>query len=130
MKTRQDTGQSSILKIMGDCLFFFPTLTHRLIEWVGLEGTLEIFWFQPPAISRDISHQTRVLRAPSSLALSPAREGAATAALGSLGQGLITLMGKNFFLIPHLNLPSFSLELFPLVLSLHPLVQSSSPSFL
>jgi len=39
-----------------------------------------------------------VLRAPSSLALNPAREGAATASLGKLGQGLTTLMGKNFFL--------------------------------
>jgi len=39
-------------------------------------------------------------------------------------------MGKNFFLISHLNLPSCSLELFPLVLSLHPLVKSPSPSFL
>ena len=39
-------------------------------------------------------------------------------------------MGKNFFLISNLNLPSFSLEPFPLVLSLHPLVKSPSPSFL
>jgi len=38
--------------------------------------------------------------------LSPAREGAATAPLGSLGQGLTTLTGKNFFLISSLNLPS------------------------
>ena len=46
------------------------------------------------------------------------------------GQGLTTLTGKNFFLLPHLNLPSVSLEPFPLVLSLHPLVKSPSPSFL
>ena len=50
-------------------------------------------------MGRDPSHQPRVLRAPSNLALSPAREGAATASLGSLGQGLTTLMVKNFFLI-------------------------------
>jgi len=81
-------------------------------------------------VSRDSFHQPRVLRAPSNLALSTAREGAATAPLGSLGQGLTTLMGKNFFLLSHLNLPSFSLQPFPLVLSLHPLVQSPSPSFL
>ena len=81
-------------------------------------------------MSRDISHQPRVLRAPSNLALSPAREGAATASLGSLGQGFTTLTGKNFFPISHLNLPSVSLEPFPLVLSLHPLVKSPSPSFL
>jgi len=78
-------------------------------------------------MSRDILHQPRLLRAAS---LSTAREGAATASLGNLGQCLTTLMGKNFFLISHLNLPSFSLEPFPLVLSLHTLVKSPSPSFL
>ena len=77
-------------------------------------------------MGRDPFHQPRVLRALSSLALSPARERAATASLGSLGQGLTTLMGKNFFLISNLNLPSFSLEPFPLVLSLHPLVNHVS----
>jgi len=50
-------------------------------------------------MGRDIFHQPRLLRASSSLALSTAREGAATASLGNLGQGLTTLMGKNFFLI-------------------------------
>jgi len=85
--------------------FFFH---HRIIAWFGLEGTLKIIWFQP-----------RLLRAPSNLALNPAREGAATASLGNLGQGFTTLMRKNFFLISHLNLPSFRLELFPLVLLLH-----------
>jgi len=54
-------------------------------------------------MSRDVFLQTRVLRAPSNLALNPAREGAATASLGNLGQGLTTLMGKNFFLRSHLN---------------------------
>jgi len=53
--------------------------------------------------------------------LNTAREGAATASLDNLGQCFTTLMVKNFFLISHLNLPSFSLELFPLVLSLHTL---------
>jgi len=47
-------------------------------------------------MSRDIFHQTRVLRAPSNLALSTAREGAATASLGNLGQSLTTLRVKNF----------------------------------
>jgi len=81
-------------------------------------------------MSRDIFHQPRVLRAPSNLALNVAREGAATASLGNLGQGLTTLMGKNFFLISNLNLPSVSLEPFPLVQSLHTLGKSPSPSFL
>jgi len=70
-------------------------------------------------MNRDPFHQTRVLRAPSSLALNPAREGAATAPLGNLGQGLTTLMVKNFFLISNPKLPSFSLKPFPLALPIH-----------
>jgi len=81
-------------------------------------------------MSRDIFHQTRLLRAPSNLALNSARERAATTSLGKLVQCFTTLMGKNFFPISNLNLPSFSLEPFPLVLSLHTLVESPSPSFL
>jgi len=54
------------------------------------------------AISRDIFHQPRLLRAPSNLALNPAREGAVTASLGNLGQGFTILMVKNFFLISDL----------------------------
>jgi len=73
-------------------------------------------------MGRDILHQTRVLRAPSNLALNTAREGAATASLGNLGQCFTTLMVKNFFPISNLNLPSFSLQPFPLVRSLHTLV--------
>ena len=103
--------------------------SYRIIAWFGLEGALKIILFHP-AISRDIFPQPRVLRAPSSLASSPTREGAATASPGNLGQGFTTLMGKNFFPIFNLNLPSVSLEPFPLVLSLHTLVTSPSPSFL
>jgi len=57
-------------------------------------------------MNRDIFYQPRVLRAPSNLALKTAREGAATASLGNLGQCFTTLVGKNFFLISDLNLPS------------------------
>jgi len=81
-------------------------------------------------LGRDIFHQTRLLKAPSNLALNIAREGAATASLGNLGQGLTTLMVKNFFLTSNINLPSFSLKLSPLVLSLYALVKSPSPAFL
>jgi len=65
-----------------------------------LEGTSQIISFQPPAMGRDTSHQTRLLKAPSNLALNTAREGAATASLGNLCQGLTTLTVKNFFLNP------------------------------
>jgi len=68
---------------------------------------------------------SRPLRAPSSLALSTAREGAATASLGSQGQGLTTLRVKNFFLRSDLNLPSFSLKPSPLVPSLYALVTAA-----
>ncbi|NXL18409.1 MZT2A protein, partial [Setophaga kirtlandii] len=44
------------------------------------------------------------------LLLDTSRDGAATAALGSLFQGLTTLLEKNFFPIPDLNLPSFNLK--------------------
>jgi len=86
---------------------------HRITEQFGLEGTLKIIWFQPPAVGRDIFHQTRLLRAPSNLAFNTAREGAATASLGNLCQCLTTLRVKNFFLISNLNLPSFSLKTLP-----------------
>jgi len=93
----------------------YPRITERF----GMEGTLQIISCHPtgPAMGRDPFPQPRVLRAPSSLALNPAREGAAIASLGSLGQGLTTLTGKSFFLIADLNLPVFSLKPSPLVLS-------------
>jgi len=80
-------------------------------------------------MDRDTFHQTRLLRAPSNLALNTAREGAATASLGNLCQCLNTLTVKNFFLVSNLNLPSVSLKPLPLVLSLHALVKSPCPAF-
>jgi len=80
----------------------------------------------PHAMGRDPFHQPRVLRAPSSLALNPAREGAATASLGSLGQGLTTLTVKNSILRSNPNPPSFSVKPFPSVLSLQALGKSPS----
>jgi len=67
-------------------------------------------------MGRDPFHQTRLLKDLPNLALNTAREGAATASPGNLGQCLTTLTVKNFFLISHLNLPSFSLKPLPLVL--------------
>jgi len=54
-------------------------------------------------MGRDTFHQTRLLKAPSSLALNTAREGAARASLGNLCQGLTTLRVKNFVLVSNLN---------------------------
>jgi len=81
-------------------------------------------------MGRDIFHQTRFLKAPSNLALNTARERAATASLGTLGQRLTTLTVKDFFPMSNLNLPSFSLKPLPLLLSLHALVISPSPALL
>jgi len=81
-------------------------------------------------MGRDIFHQPRLLRAPSNLALNTAREGAATASLGNLGQGLTNLTVNNFFLTANLSLPFSSLRPVPLVLSLHALVKSPSPALL
>jgi len=104
--------------------------TPWITKWLGLEGTLKIIH---PTTGRDPFHQPRVLRAPSNLALSTARERATTASLGNLGQGLTTLIIQNFFLISYLNLPSFSLKPSLRVLSPHalvtaPLQLSRSPS--
>jgi len=82
----------------------------RITEWFVLEGTLWIILFQPRAMGTDPFHQPRLLKAPSNLALDTAREGAATASLGNLCQGLTTLRVKNFFLIARLNLTLFQLE--------------------
>jgi len=57
-------------------------------------------------MSRDIFNQTRLLRAPSNLALNVSRDGAATTSLGNLGQGFTTLTVMNFFLKASLNLSS------------------------
>ncbi|PKU29536.1 zinc finger ccch domain-containing protein 11a [Limosa lapponica baueri] len=100
----------------------------EITEWFGLEGTLKIIQFQPPALGRDTSHHTRVVKAPSNLALNPSRDGAATASLGNLGQGLTTLTAKNLYPRSHLNLPSSSLKPFFLIFP-HPPDQESLPSF-
>ena len=95
---------------------------------LGWKGPSKIVSFQPPAMGRDPFHQPRVLQALSSLALNPAREGAATASLGNLGQGLTTLMVKKFFLMFRRNFLCLSLCPLPLVLSLGTTEKSLAPS--
>lgn len=84
--------------------------------------------FQPPCY-RQGHLQTRLLKAPSSLALCAFREGETPASLGNLFQCLTALTVNNFFLVSSLNLPSSSLKPFPLVQLLHALIKSSSPAF-
>ena len=76
-------------------------------DGLGWEGPFKDHLVQPLAMGKDTFHQTRLLRAPSSLALNAARERAATASLGNLCQGLTPLIVKNFFRMSNLNLPSF-----------------------
>jgi len=44
-------------------------MNHRIVECFGLERTFRGHLAQPPTVSRDICNQTRLLRAPSNLAL-------------------------------------------------------------
>jgi len=60
-----------------------------------------------PAVSRDISTQLRVLRAPSNLAWNGSRDGASPTSLGNLGQGLTTLSVNNFLLYIQPKSPLF-----------------------
>ena len=53
--------------------------------------------------------------------LGVSKDGAPVTSLGSLCQRLVALTGKHLFLASNLNLPSFSLKPFPLVLSQQPL---------
>ena len=76
-------------------------LSHRM-AWVGRDLRDHP---APPTMGRDTFHYTRLLKAPSSLALNTSRDGASTASLDSL----TTLRVKYFFLIPYLDLPSFTL---------------------
>jgi len=51
---------------------------HKIIEWLGWEGTAKITQFQPPAMGRAVTHQLRLPRAPSNLALGTSRDGSST----------------------------------------------------
>lgn len=86
------------------------------MQWFGLEVTLRIIRFQPPAVGREIFHLTGLLRASSNLTLSTPMYWASTTSLSNVFNCLSTLMVKNFFLIPSLILTSFNLKPSPLIL--------------
>jgi len=72
-----------------------------------------------------LDHCIRLHRAPSNLALNTSRDGRGIHSLSEQPvQNLTTLIGKTFLLISNLNLPSFSLKPFFLVLSLSTLLYS------
>ena len=72
----------------------FPQNVHRITEWLELEGTLKLIQFQLPATGRAATHQLRLPRAPSSLALNTSRNGAFTASLGSSASAPTPSEGK------------------------------------
>ena len=119
---------------------------HRTIEWLGLEGTLNDHPVQLPCISENhrmawVGRDLKDHEAPNPP--TPFRQGhqppdliLVQAAQGPIQPGLEHLQGwmghpqplwaacfstltvKNFPLTPNLNLPSFSLKPFPLVLQM------------
>ncbi|KAF4802839.1 hypothetical protein TURU_021585 [Turdus rufiventris] len=86
---------------------------YGIPEQFGWEGTFKAR--ATSAMGRDTFHYPRLLQAPkSSLALDTARDPeTATASLGTLCQGLLTLPGNNSFPISHLTPPSGSGKPFP-----------------
>ena len=90
----------------------------RITGWLGLKGTLKPSQLQRPVMGRVATHQTRLPRAPSNLALNTSEDGAPTAFLGSLWQCLNELWVRNFFLVT--NLPSFQLKPFSLPITVLP----------
>jgi len=65
-----------------------------------LEGTLKIIWFQPPCHEQGHLPPDQVAQSSIQPGLEHCQgEGAATASLGNLGQGLTTLIVKNVFII-------------------------------
>ena len=90
---------------------------HRVTESFEKEGTLTCHLIQLPSHEQGHLQLSQVLRAPSSLTLGVFKGGAPTTSLGNLCQCLTSLIVKNFFPMSNLNLPSFSVKPFPLVLS-------------
>ena len=105
---------------------------HRIVECLGLEATSRIIRFQPLCYRQGCQPLDQVLeliaQGPIPLALNTSSDRAFTTSLGSLFQHLTTLSVNNFPLTSTLNLPSFCLKTFPLVLSLSTHVKSCFPS--
>ncbi|KAJ7401499.1 hypothetical protein BTVI_95604 [Pitangus sulphuratus] len=101
------------------------TAVLRVPDWFELGGNLKVHLVPPPIVDTDTFHYPRLFQALSNLALDTSRDGAATAALGNLCQGLTTLTGNNSFPEFHLTLPSGSGKPSRLVLALQALSKTS-----
>jgi len=64
---------------------------------LGWKGPLKAIQSNHPAVSRDIYHSVRLLRAPSSLTLNVSRDGAPATSLSNPCQGFTTFSVKYFF---------------------------------
>jgi len=103
--------------------------SHRTTEWFGLKGTLKIISLHPPCHEQE--HFTLGLAAQSPIQsdLEHCQGGGSHSFPGQSGPGPHHPHGEEF-LPSNLNLPTFSLQPFPLVLLLHAPAKSPSPSFL
>jgi len=70
---------------------------HRITEWPGLKRATMIISFQPPAMCRVATHQTRLPRATSSLgsSISAVRVGKSSLEVGSMLWAVFFLLGKR-----------------------------------
>lgn len=132
LKTKDEAPRDQVLDKDCEIIQLMQVLTqdHRTMEWFGLEGT-----FKAPPLPLCCHGQRhfppdQVSQAPSSLALNAPRDGAATAFLDNLCQGLTTCTAKNFFPVSYLTLLSVRIKPFPIVLSLQAIVQHPSPALL
>ena len=70
-------------------------LDHRIIEWHKLQEPLKIVQFQVPAMGSVATHQLRLPKAPSKLALNTSRDGAPTTSLAACAREFI-LCAREF----------------------------------
>lgn len=94
---------------------------HTVMEsqnGLGRNGTLEVTYFQPPAVDRNIFHEIKLLKCPSNLNLNTSSDGTSATSQGNLFHCLTTLIVNILFRIANLSLPSFSSKLLPLLKSL------------
>jgi len=90
---------------------------NDVIKWFRLEGSFKISWFQFPCHGQGCHPLGQAAQVP----IQPSLEhlqGWGTHSSGQQCQGLTILRIKSFFPTSNLNLPSFSLQSFPLALSL------------
>jgi len=108
-------------KLILHFLIFLPHILPcncRIIESFELEGTLKGHLVQLSSNEQGYPQLDHIAQSPIQPDLpSVSKVGVSTESLGNLFQCLNTLIVKNFFLICNLNLTTFSLKPFALVLS-------------